>query len=174
MILSDSEIMKRLSSGDLTITPFNPSNLNPNSYDLTLAPKLLMYSDPILDVKSKATTYSIDIPDGGLVLKPGEVYIGSVNEHTSAPDLVGVVYGKSSLGRLGLVPHVCAGFVDNGYSGKLTLELAVIRPIRIYANMRICQIAYSTIKGELSFYQGKYQNAVGPEASKSHKDFKNG
>ena len=172
MIISGDEIVARIASGNLEITPFNPKHLNPNSYDLTLAPKLLMYTDPILDVKSKPSTSEISIPSEGFILKPGEIYIGSVNELTFAPNLVGVVYGKSSLGRLGLVPHICAGFVDSGYKGKLTLELAVIRPVRIYANMRICQIAYSEIEGPLSQYNGKYQNGVDPEASKSHKDFK--
>lgn len=174
MIISGDEILARLTKGNIIISPFNIQNLNPNSYDLTLAPKLLMYTDPILDVKSKPHTAEIEIPDEGLLLKPGEIYLGSVNELTNAPDLVGVVYGKSSLGRLGLVPHICAGFVDSGYNGKLTLELAVIRPVRIYKNMKICQIAYSTIEGNITSYNGKYQFGASPEASKSHKDFGNG
>ena len=173
MIITGNEILKLISRGDIEITPFNPKNVNPNSYDLTLAPKLLMYTDPILDTKSKPSTSEISIPSEGLILKPGEIYIGSVNELTFAPNHVGVVYGKSSLGRLGLVPHICAGFVDSGYKGKLTLELAVIRPVRIYAGMKICQIAYSEVLGELAQYAGKYQNGIEPEASKSYKDFNN-
>jgi dCTP deaminase len=172
MILTKTEIKKRMEKGQITIMPFVEENLNPDSYDLTLAPKLLMYTDPILDPKRTNPTREVSIPEEGLVLHPGELYIGSVNEFTEAKSLVGVLYGKSSLGRLGLFVHITAGFIDSGYAGKLTLELAVVRPVRVYAGMKIGQIAYSEEKGESTTYSGKYMNDTGPQASKSFKDFK--
>jgi len=172
MSLTGYELLKKVSDGDITITPFNPKNINPNSYDLTLASKLLIYTDPILDVKRNSPTTEINIPEEGFVLRPGELYIGSVNEFTKADGFMGVLYGKSSLGRLGLMAHVCAGLVDSGYNGNLTLELVVTKPLRIYPDMRIAQIVYSREEGAPLAYQGKYQGDTKAQASKSFKDFK--
>jgi len=171
-MLTGKEIAARVKAGLITIEPFNEANLSPNSYDLTLASKLLVYTDPVLDPKRNNASTEITIPDEGFLLRPGELYIGSVNELTEAKDLVGVLHGKSSLGRLGLMVHITAGFIDNGYRGKITLELAAIKPIRVYANMKIAQLAYSEVTGEVTQYKGKYQGDERAEASKSFKDFK--
>ena len=164
--------MRRMEAGQIEIKPFNPDNINPNSYDLTLAPKLLVYTSPVLNVRSNNPIKEITIPKEGLILNPGELYIGSVNEFTRADGLVGVLYGKSSLGRLGIFIHVTAGFVDAGYAGNLTLELATVKPVMVYPGMKIGQIAYHEELGDAKPYQGKYQNDTSAQASKSYKDFK--
>jgi dCTP deaminase len=172
MILTGNEILKRMEKGQIQITPFTPENINPNSYDLTLAPTLLIYSDPILDARKKnAIASEIRLTEEGFILRPGELYIGSVNEFTKADGLVGVLYGKSSLGRLGIVVHQTAGFIDAGYGGNITLEITVVKPVRIYPNMKIGQIAYSEEKGVTKPYAGKYQGDTTAQVSKSHKDF---
>lgn len=173
MILTGKEIAKRVADGDIIITPFNSDQVNPNSYDVTLAPDMLIYTDVLLDVKNRnATTTKLKIPAEGFLLRPGELYIASINEFTQAKGLVGVVYGKSSLGRLGIVVHQTAGFVDSGYAGQITLEITVVKPVRIYPGMKIAQVAYSEQVGEDMPYQGKYMNDLGAQVSKSYKDFK--
>jgi dCTP deaminase len=172
MILTGYEIMKRLESGKLDIQPYNPDNVNPNSYDLTLGSKLLTYNNLILDSKHPHITSELEIPASGYILRPGELYIGSVNEFIRLEDTVGVLYGKSSLGRLGLFIHVTAGFIDSGYRGNLTLELAVVKPLKVYPNMKIGQIAFHEELGDSMPYAGKYLGDKNPQASKSHQDFK--
>src|SRR6266853_609317 len=100
----------------------------------------------------------------GLLKLPLGEQARRLNELTEAKDLVGVLHGKSSLGRLGLMVHITAGFIDTGYRGKITLELAAIKPIRVYANMKIAQLAYSEVTGEVTQYKGKYQGDERAEA----------
>ena len=169
MILTQDEILKRINNYKLEITNINYSNLNPNSYDLTLANSLLMYTDPLLDSKSKPHTTKIDIPEEGLVLKPNEIYLMSSVEMISFKETAGIVYGKSSLGRLGLIPNTGAGFIDVGYEGNITLPVTVIRPVRIYRGMKICQVAFYDVKGEITRYTGQYQGSNGASGSKGVK-----
>lgn len=160
MILTKQEIKRALSSKEgqhIVIDPFTEEQLNPNSYDLTLAPLLKTYMAPTLDVKREHRCDSIKIPKKGLVLQPNRLYLGSTNEWTETYGLVPMIEGKSSLGRLGLSVHITAGFGDVGFKGTWTLEIHCIQPIIIYSNMRVAQIFYHTIKGEESHYNGKYQ-----------------
>jgi dCTP deaminase len=173
MILARQDILKAISDGDIFVKPFNPDNVSVNSIDLTLNNKLLVYNDPVLSVREKNATSEITIPESGYILQPNQLYIASVNEFTNANGYVGVVYGKSSLGRLGLFAHICAGYVDNGYAGNITLELAVIKPLKVFPNMKVCQIAYYETTNSKDLYSGKYMGDTTPQASKSFKDFKN-
>lgn len=172
MILTGAEIKKRVLERSIVITEYNEAHVGPNSYDVTLSPDLQVYTEPVLDVCKPNPTQKFTIPDTGYILKPGEIYIAHTNEHTESLGLVPVMHGKSSLGRLGLEAHICAGFGDVGFRGQWTLELRATRPIKIYPNMKIAQIAFLETVGEGSItYKGKYQDAVGAEASKSFKDF---
>ncbi|MCZ0716785.1 dCTP deaminase [Aerococcus kribbianus] len=171
MILSGKKIAQLQGKG-IEITPFNPDQVNPNSYNLTLANELLVYTDHELDMKTKADTQRITIPEEGLVLEPGKLYLGRTQEYTATDTYVPMLEGRSSVGRLGLYIHVTAGFGDVGFKGYWTLEIHCIQPIRIYPGVEICQIYYHTIDGDYELYQsGKYANNSGIQASQLYKDF---
>jgi dCTP deaminase len=171
MILSGKEIKKRLGT-DILIDPFNEKQLNPNSYNLRLHNELLVYNDSILDMKSAHTTTSITLPQEGLVLTPGKLYLGRTLEYTATNNLVPMIEGRSSIGRLGLFIHITAGFGDVGFNGYWTLEVFCVQPIRIYPSVEICQIFYHTIEGDFMPYSsGKYQNNRGVQPSMLYKEF---
>lgn len=171
MILSGKEIQKRLNS-DIFIEPFASSQLNPNSYNLKLHNKLLVYENTILDMKTENKAHEINIPEEGLLLDPNKLYLGRTVEYTRTDKLVPMLEGRSSVGRLGMFIHVTAGFGDVGFSGFWTLEIFCVQPIRIYSGVEICQIYYHDILGEYQKYEnGKYQNNQGIQPSMLYKDF---
>lgn len=171
MIISGLEIKKRLGS-DIKITPYNESQLNPNSYNLKLHDELLIYDEDFLDMKKLNKTELIKIPESGLILKPGKLYLGRTLEFTETINLVPMLEGRSSVGRLGLFIHVTAGFGDVGFKGYWTLEIHCIEPIKIYPFVEICQVYYHTIQGDYKEYAGgKYQNNSGIQSSMLYKDF---
>ena len=171
MILSGKEIRNRLGK-EIYIEPFDEKLLNPNSYNLRLHNELLVYDEDVLDMKKPNKTKKNIIPEDGLVLKPGELYLGRTLEYTKTDKYVPMLEGRSSIGRLGLFIHVTAGFGDVGFSGYWTLEIHCVRPIRIYPNVEICQIYYHTIEGDYEPYSsGKYQNNQGIQPSLLYKDF---
>lgn len=171
MILSGKEIKKRLNS-DIKITPFNENQLNPNSYNLKLHKDLLVYDEHILDMKKPNIAHQVTIPDEGLVLRPNTLYLGRTVEYTETDNLVPMLEGRSSIGRLGLFVHITAGFGDVGFKGFWTLEIFCVQPIKIYPNIEICQIFYHTIEGEFFKYvSNKYQNNSGVQPSLLYKDF---
>ena len=147
MILSGKEIKKQLGTG-IDIVPYNESQLNPNSYNLSLFEELLTYDNDVLDMANPNPTTRLTIPKEGLLLEPNKLYLGRTNEHTSTNKFVPMLEGRSSIGRLGLFIHVTAGFGDVGFNGFWTLEIFCVQPIIIYPNVEICQIFYHTIEGE--------------------------
>ncbi|SFI08153.1 dCTP deaminase [Tindallia magadiensis] len=172
MILSGREIKSRLGK-DIFIEPFDEKQLNPNSYNLKLHNELLTYDSDMLDMKKPNATRKLSIPEEGLVLEPQRLYLGRIKEYTKTFDLVPMLEGRSSIGRLGLFIHITAGFGDVGFCGYWTLEIFCIHPIRIYPNVEICQIYYHTIEGDYDSYEsGKYQLNKGIQASKLYEDFK--
>ena len=172
MILSGKEILKEIESGKLCIDPFDPKRINPNSYNLRLHDELLIYADSVLDMKKQHDTTLLKIPDSGLLLKPGQLYLGRTVEYTKTSGYVPMLEGRSSVGRLGLCIHVTAGFGDVGFSGYWTLEIQCVQPIRIYPFVEICQIYYHTVQGEYDEYRsGKYQNNTGIQPSLLFADF---
>ena len=177
MILSDKTILGELHWGNIIISPFNKDHLNPNSVDLTLAPQFKRYIPDVLDPRQPNPTEDFVIPEEGYVLQPGEVYLYACNERIGVKNNIRAkVEGKSSLGRLGLFIHVTAGFIDTGFEGSLVLELVATRPIRIYPNMKICQIEFAQVTGEiLETYDqkkgSKYMNQQGVQESLMHKNF---
>jgi dCTP deaminase len=171
MILSGKEIHARLGK-DVIIDPFSPDQLNPNSYNLRLHRELLMYDEPTLDMKKKHRFKTLIIPEEGLVFQPGVLYLGRTVEYTRTDNLVPMLEGRSSIGRLGLFIHITAGFGDVGFAGYWTLEMYCVQPIRVYQNIEICQIFYHTIHGEYDRYESnKYQNNTGIQPSLLYKDF---
>lgn len=172
MILSGLEIKKQVEAGKIHITPFDEGLLNPNSYNLRLHNELLVYTDELLDMKKELATETIAIPEEGLVLEPGRLYLGRTHEHTETGHFVPMLEGRSSVGRLGLYIHVTAGFGDIGFSGYWTLEIQCVQPVKIYPMVEICQIYYHCIEGEYRKYEsGKYQNNTGIQPSMIYRDF---
>lgn len=171
MILSGLEIQKRLNR-DIFIEPFDEKRLNPNSYNLRLHNELVVYGDPVLDMKRDHPHRTIPIPEEGLLLEPGTLYLGRTCEYTRTYGLVPMLEGRSSVGRLGLCIHVTAGFGDVGFEGYWTLEIHCVQPVRIYPLAEVCQIYYHTIEGEFAPYKsGKYQGNRGIQTSQMYRDF---
>jgi dCTP deaminase len=173
MILTGKKIAEARASGDITIDPFDRENVGPNSLDVTLAPELLVYDCEVLDPRARNPTIPFTIPSDGFILQPGELYLGSTVEKVGSNIYVPCLEGRSSLARLGLSIHQTAGFGDLGFIARWTIEIMVIRPVRIYAGMRIGQFAFYAVKGEVDqLYRGKYGQGSGSsvEASKSFED----
>lgn len=171
MILSGREIKREIGKG-INIEPYNESQLNPNSYNLKLHNELMVYTNPVLDMKTPNPVKKLIIPEEGLLLETGKLYLGRTIEKTETSKFVPMLEGRSSIGRLGLFIHVTAGFGDVGFNGFWTLEIFCVQPIRIYAGVDICQIFYHTIEGDYDTYKsGKYQNNTGIQASMLYKDF---
>lgn len=171
MILSGKEIESRIGN-EIIIEPYDKKRINPNSYNLSLHNELLVYKNSTLDMKSDNEVERITIPPEGLVLETNKLYLGRTVEHTETNNLVPMLEGRSSIGRLGLFVHVTAGFGDVGFKGFWTLEIFCVQPIRIYPNVEICQVYYHTIEGEHENYaSGKYQGNTGIQPSLLYKDF---
>ena len=171
MILSGKAIAERIGD-DIEIDPFDPSRLNPNSYNLRLHNELLVYDDPVLDMKRPAATTEIQMPESGFTLEPRKLYLGRTVEYTRTTNLVPMLEGRSSVGRLGVFVHVTAGFGDVGFAGYWTLEMFCIQPVIIYPGVEICQIYYHTIEGDYEPYSsGKYQGNKGIQPSLMYRDF---
>ena len=157
MILSGHEIRNQLGR-NIIIDPFDEARLNPNSYNLSLHDELLTYEELVLDMRKANRVRRVPIPADGLVLSPNQLYLGRTVERTETHNLVPMIEGRSSIGRLGLFVHVTAGFGDVGFCGYWTLEMFAVQPVRIYAGVSICQIFYHQIAGEFSAYDSdKYQ-----------------
>ena len=158
MVLSGHEIRRQLGK-NIVIDPFEESNLNPNSYNLRLHDELMVYEELVLDMRRANRVRRMGIPAEGLVLRPNQLYLGRTVERTETRNLVPMIEGRSSIGRLGLFVHVTAGFGDVGFCGYWTLEMFAVQPVRIYAGVAICQIFYHDIRGSFTEYQSdKYQH----------------
>ena len=171
MILSGTEIQNRLGT-DIHIDPFDPARLNPNSYNLGLHDELLVYEEVVLDTKTPNRFRRLHIPPEGLVLSPNQLYLGRTIEYTETHNLVPMLEGRSSVGRLGLFVHVTSGFGDVGFCGYWTLEMFAVQPIRVYPGIKICQIFYHELRGDIQEYSSdKYQNNRDIQPSLLYKEF---
>lgn len=231
-MLSGLEIKKQIELGNIVISEFDESRLNPNSYNIRLGNILKVYKKAVaspeevkgeifkrmepyyeevqqitldmqgenaldekeseerkkrieeitkiqkdisnqvlreyaLDPKKDNETEDIKIPEEGYVLLPGTLYLGETVEYTETTGYVPKIDGRSTTGRLGIVIHLTAGFGDNGFKGKWTLEITVTHPVIVYSNMEIGQLYFEEIQGDTSMkYEGKYQNQQGVQAAK--------
>ena len=158
MILSGQEIKKRMGDS-IVIEPFNEDHLNTNSYNLTLHDEVMVYEEVVLDMRQVNRVRRLKIPESGMVLTPNQLFLARTVERTETHDLVPMIEGRSSIGRLGLFVHVTAGFGDVGFKGYWTLEMFAVQPVRIYPGIQICQIFYHELAGDITNYDnGKYQN----------------
>lgn len=186
MILSDRDIRAELAAGRIVIDPFDPSAVQPSSVDLHLDRSFRVFRNtryPFIDVRAEQpdltelVTVSGDEP---FILHPGEFVLGSTYERVALPDdLVARLEGKSSLGRLGLLIHSTAGYVDPGWDGHLTLELSNVAnlPITLIDGMKIGQISFQRLSSPVERPYGdaslgsRYQGQTEPTASRYYADF---
>jgi len=186
VILSDRTLRECLAAGRIVIDPLDEACIQPSSIDVKLDRYFRVFRNHtagVIDVKQdmRDLTEPVDIPeDGVFMLHPGEFVLGSTVERLTVPDdLVARIEGKSSLGRLGLLIHSTAGFIDAGFDGHVTLELANVAnlPITLYPRMKIGQISFlqMTTPAERPYGKGaagsKYQGQRGPTASRYFENF---
>ena len=183
MILSDTTIREEIDAGRIVIDPFEPACIQPSSVDLHVDAEFRVFRNnryPFIDVKQEQDlTELVEVkPDEPFILHPGEFVLGSTLERVAQPDdLVARLEGKSSLGRLGLLIHSTAGYVDPGWDGFLTLELSNVAnlPITIYPGMKIGQISFFRLTTPAAKPYGsagnKYQGQRGPTASRFFEEF---
>jgi dCTP deaminase len=180
-ILTDLAIRAAVDAGDIVIDPFDPEQLNPASYDLRLGTEVVVYDAAAIkdavghfDPKRELPVLRFPIDGNGIVFKPGIGYLLHTAERIATMKYVAVLDGKSSLGRLFVQVHATAGYADPGWDGQLTLELTTMYPIRLYAGMRIAQIRFHTMHGEVGkLYSGNYtgETSRGAVASRAWKQF---
>jgi dCTP deaminase len=186
VILSDRTIREYLDAGNIVIDPLADNAIQPSSVDLRIDRYFRVFRNHtlgIIDVKENLEdlTELVEMPeDEAFILHPGEFVLGSTLERVVIPDdLVARLEGKSSLGRLGLLIHSTAGFVDAGWDGQLTLELSNVAnlPITLYAGMKIGQISFQQMTTPAENPYGssrlgsKYQHQVGPRPSRYWENF---
>ncbi|MGI9032179.1 MAG: dCTP deaminase [Acidimicrobiales bacterium] len=186
MVLSDRSIREEISAGRIVIEPLQASDVQPSSVDLHVDGVFRVFRNHtrgLIDVKVDQAdlTELIEVEDDGVfILHPGEFVLGSTAERVALPDdLVARLEGKSSLGRLGLLIHSTAGFVDAGWDGHLTLELSNVAtlPITLYPGMKIGQISFlrMTTAAEAPYGSAgvgsKYQGQRGPTPSRYFENF---
>lgn len=187
-MLSDKDIRAALTSGAITVEPLeDPAvQIQPASIDLRLGNEFRVFKhtqrafiDPLCDNMDEYTEV-IRVEDGqAFILHPGEFVLGSIKEYVKIPaDVVAQVDGRSSLGRLAILVHATAGFIDPGFEGNITLELSNVgkMPVAFYPNMRVCQISFSRLSSPAEIPYGhqsrrsKYQGQRGPTASRILRD----
>ena len=185
-VLADRDIRTELEAGRVTIRPYDPQDLQPSSVDLHLDRSFRVFRNnryPYIDVRAPqpALTELLTVDDDEpFILHPGEFVLGQTLEWVELPDdLVARLEGKSSLGRLGLLIHSTAGYVDPGWKGNLTLELSNVAnlPIALYHAMRIGQISFFKMSSPVERPYGspdlrsRYQGQKEPTASAFHQDY---
>ena len=210
-MLTGDEIEKQIKKGGIFIDPYDPTCINPNSYNLKLHPQLLVYKrgsednranivpatrtfdlknnqnvldtknykgypecpylestqlDPI-DMNKDNEIIRFEIPEEGLILQPGVLYIGRTVERTVSEKFIPMINGRSSGGRLGMSIHICAGFGDIGFNGTWTLEITVVEPLIVYPNIEIAQVCFFNPCGSIKRqYRGRYYGQESPTPSR--------
>jgi len=149
MILSDKKIFEAIETGEIVIEPFRRDCLGTNSYDVHLGKWLATYKDEILDARKHNQIEHFEIPEDGIILRPGTLYLGVTEEYTETHGAVPFLEGKSSVGRLGIDIHATAGKGDVGFCNTWTLEISCTQPVRVYAGMPIGQLIYFSVDGEI-------------------------
>ena len=186
MILSDRDLKVELESGRVVVDPLGPNAIQPSSIDLRIGRHFRIFANtryPYIDVRKpmEGLTELVEVTgEEPFILHPGEFVLGTTLERVAIPDdLVGRLEGKSSLGRLGLLIHSTAGFVDAGFAGNLTLELSNVAnlPITLYPGMKIGQISLFRMSSPAERPYGstrlgsKYLDQVGPTPSRYWENF---
>jgi dCTP deaminase len=186
VVLSDRTIRRLIEEGRIAVDPFDPDLVQPSSVDMRVDRYFRVFRNsryPYIDVKleQEELTELVEVGDEAFILHPGEFVLGSTLERVRLPDdVVGRLDGKSSLGRLGLLIHSTAGFIDPGWDGHVTLELSNVAnlPITIYPGMKIGQLSFVQLSEAAERPYGsagigsKYQGQRGPTPSRYWQNFR--
>ena len=186
VLLSDRDIRAELDSGRIVLEPYQPAMIQPSSIDVRLDRFFRLFDnhkyaviDPAEDQPDLTRLVDVE-PDEPFILHPGEFVLGSTFESVTLPDDVAArLEGKSSLGRLGLLTHSTAGFIDPGFTGHVTLELSNVAtlPIKLWPGMKIGQMCFFRLSSPSEHPYGssvagsRYQGQRGPTASRSFQNF---
>ena len=186
MLLSDRDIRAELASGRVGLEPHEPEMIQPSSIDVRIDRYFRLFDnhkypviDPAEDQPELTRLIEVD-PEEGFILHPGEFVLGSTFEQVTLPDDIAArLEGKSSLGRLGLMTHSTAGFIDPGFTGHVTLELSNVAtlPIRLWPGMKIGQLCFFQLSSPAEHpygsgeYKSRYLGQRGPTASRSFVNF---
>ena len=186
MLLSDRDILAEIEAKRIVIEPYDEAMIQPSSIDFRLDRFFRVFENhryPHIDPAADQSDLTREVEPAGdepFILHPGEFVLGSTFEVVTLPDdLAARVEGKSSLGRLGLLTHATAGFVDPGFSGHVTLELANVAtlPIKLYPGMKIGQLCFFRLSSPAEHpygsakYGSRYQGQRGPTPSRSYANF---
>ena len=186
MLLSDRDIRTQIEAGRIGLEPLDMALIQPSSMDVRLDRFFRLFDNhkyPFIDPREQQddlTRFVEVYKDEAFILHPGEFVLGSTFEFVSLPnDIAARLEGKSSLGRLGLLTHSTAGFVDPGFQGHVTLELSntATLPIKLWPGMKIGQLCFFQLSSESenpygsSKYGSRYQGQRGPTASRSYLNF---
>lgn len=186
MLLSDRDINAQVQAGRVKLDPWDPAMVQPSSVDVRLDRYFRIFENHRYDAidpaanQSELTRMLSPVGDEPFILHPGEFALGSTYEFVTLPDDVAArLEGKSSLGRLGLLTHSTAGFIDPGFCGHITLELSntATLPIKLYPGMKIGQLCFFQLSSPAEHPYGsaitgsRYQGQRGPTASRSHLNF---
>jgi dCTP deaminase len=186
VLISDRDIRAHLDAGQIVLDPYDPAMVQPSSVDVRIDRLFRLFDnhkyahiDPAEDQPELTRLVEV-APDEPFILHPGEFVLGSTYEAVTLPDNVAArLEGKSSLGRLGLLTHSTAGFIDPGFSGHVTLELSNVAtlPIKLWPGMKIGQLCFFQLSSPAEHpygsgqYGNRYQGQRGPTASRSHLNF---
>ena len=186
MLLSDRDIAAEIKAGRVQVEPFDPKMIQPSSVDVRLDRFFRVFEnhkyeviDPSIEQPDLTREVAVS-PDDFFILHPGEFVLASTYEVITLPeDIAGRLEGKSSLGRLGLLTHSTAGFIDPGFSGHITLELSNVAnlPVKLYPGMKIGQLCLIKLSSSAehpygsAVYGSRYQGQRGPTPSKSWLNF---
>lgn len=177
MILTGPEIEREVAAGRISIDPFRPEMVGPNSVDLHLGRNFAMIDGTHGNDVTSTGVWYIDsaqpfartlrtIQPSGFILFPGKLYLASTEEVVGSEHYVPLIEGRSSIGRLGVGVHMTAGVGDLGFKGTFTLEITTVVPVKLYPGQRICQVLFFEPKGDIRLYQGRYQGQIEPVGSR--------
>lgn len=171
-VLTGEEIKKEVQKGEIYISPFNEDNISCNSYNYRLANRLIRISNMVLDLKSKDIYEEIIIENKGTVLYPNECYLGATLEKVGSNNYIGLITGRSSVGRKFITNHVTSNIIEQGFFGHITLEITVQKPTIVYPDILFGQIMWLTVVGKAKYYDGEYQNQEVATISNIYKEMR--
>lgn len=172
MILTGAEIRKAIAAGDIVIDPFEEERISPNAYDWRLGDSIMM-SDGHLDAAHPSEFTEQRIPADGFELTPGNLYLGITHERTSSERYAQFINGDRTIGTLGIWVHVSAPLGHVGHAIRWTLEICVVRPVRVYPRMTFGKIVFLEVSGARSSYQNmglKYTSSYGIDTSRLYEE----
>jgi dCTP deaminase len=176
MILTGPETAAQIEAGRITIDPFDENCVSPNSVDFHLGSDIGWYrrrwwGGSTLDCRRPNPFVRAEIPEEGMVLRPGRIYLASTREVMGSTHFVPIIRARSSIARLGLFVHCTADLIDIGSINRWTLQLHAVQPVRIYPGLRIGQVTFWVPRGHIVPYRGKYQGSMQAEPSQIWRDF---